>query len=60
MRIRIVDQMLVKRCKEKMEDRKERRIRKTIGMSKGVLIHFQFPVKVFSSKKTVRAMRVTM
>jgi len=52
--------MLVGGCKEKIEDRKERRIRQIKGISRGVLIHFQAPVQVFSSKKTVRTMRVTM
>ncbi len=42
-----------------MVDRIDRIIRIKIGLSKVVLIHFQFHVKLFSSKKAVRAMRVT-
>ncbi len=38
----------------------DRIIRINIGLSNGVLIHFQFQVHAFSSKKVVRAMRVTM
>ena len=54
----IRDHRLVFRCKEKIEDRRQRNIRTIIGLSKGVLIHFQLEVRVFSSKKAVRAMSV--
>jgi len=53
------DQMLVKRCKEKIVDRKQRSSRQRIGLSNGVFIHFQFQFQFISSKKAVRAMMVT-
>jgi len=40
-------------------DRITRINRKTIGLSKGVLIHSQFQVRLFSNKKAVRAVSVT-
>ena len=54
----MVDQMLVCLCMEKIVDRINRINRIKIGLSKGVLIHFQFHVHAFSSKKVVRAMSV--
>jgi hypothetical protein len=41
-------------------DRIDRMIRINIGLSKGVLIHFQFQVMLFSNRRALRAMRVTM
>ena len=52
--------MLVKRCKEKIVDRKQSSSRQRIGLSNGVLIHFQFQFQFISSKKAVRAIMVTM
>jgi hypothetical protein len=43
-----------------MVDRINRINRIKIGLSKGVFIHFQSKAQVLSSKKAVRAMRVTM
>ena len=44
---------------EKIVDRIDRIIRIRIGLSKGVFIHFQFQVMLFSNKRAVRAIRVT-
>ena len=55
-----MDQALVRGSTEKKVDRIDRMSRIRNGLSKGVLIHFQFPVWIFSSRKAVRAMRVTM
>jgi len=53
------DQVLVRGCKEKIVDSKQSRRRQRIGLSRGVLIHFQVQVQFISSKKAVRAMMVT-
>ena len=55
-----MDQRLVPLCKEKIEERKQRKSNAMKGLSKGVLIHFQSHVMVFSSRNAVRAIRVTM
>ncbi len=52
--------MLVRGCKEKTVDSKQSKSRARIGLSKGVLIHFQFQFQFISSKKEVRAIMVTM
>jgi len=52
------DQMLVKRCKEKIVDRKQSKSRARIGLSNGVLIHFHFQFQFISSKNAVRAIMV--
>ena len=54
-----MDQMLVNICIEKAVDRADNIIRIKMGLSKGVLIHFQFPVTLFSIKNAVRAIKVT-
>jgi len=51
--------MLVYLCTEKIVDRVDRITRIRIGISKGVLIHFQFPERFFSNKNAVRAIKVT-
>jgi len=56
----MVDQMLVWRRDEKAVDSRQRSSRQRKGLSKGVLIHFQFPVRLFSTKNAVRAIKVTM
>ena len=53
-----MDQKLIWRREERAVDRINRINRIIIGLSKGVLIHCQFQVRVFSIKKAVRAMRV--
>ncbi len=55
-----MDQKLIWRREERAVDRINRINKIIIGLSKGVLIHCHFPVRVFSIKKAVRAMRVTM
>ena len=45
---------------EKTVDRIDRINRQIIGLSSGVLIHFQFHVSDFSNKKTVSATKVTI
>ncbi len=52
--------MLVRGCKEKTVDSKQSKSRARIGLSKGVLIHFQSQVRLLLSKKALRAVRVTM
>ena len=51
--------MLVYVCTEKTEDRRQRTRRQRIGMSSGVFFHSQFHARLFSSKKAVRANKVT-
>ncbi len=53
-----MDQKLIWRREERAVDRINRINKIIIGLSKGVLIHCQFPVRVFSIKKAVRLRRV--
>jgi hypothetical protein len=51
--------MLVWRRDEKAVDSRQRSSRQRKGLSKGVLIHFQLPVRLFSTKNAVRAIKVS-
>ncbi len=43
---------------EKTDEMKQRITRAKSGMTRGVLIHFKFQVRLFSIKSAVKAMRV--